>query len=687
MDWVMIWDITRGCDIDEGIVLKQGFGVVPKYLSESENESWGDSGDDDNDDDSNEVTKDDDDDEDDVESDANDEKEASDSEKTDSDEDENLNLNHNDDEEEEKEEEYVRTPGSFEFNDDDEEYDDLYKVVNVRSKDAKHEEVRKGDEEMTDTTHESASQEKSYEQVIEDAHVTLTSLQKTEGSKQISSVSSDFASKFLNLDNVPPVIDEVASMMNVKTPHEESSTQAPLNLSVPVTTIPKTSTFHVTTITPIIQPFSSIPQMTTPTPVPTTELMTSSIPALPDFASLFRFNQRVSALEQGLSQKKAQAEKEKYIDIIEKSMKEIIKDEVKSQLPQILPKEISDFATPVIRITIKESLENVVLAKSSSQLQLTYEAAASLTEFELKKIMLDKLEKSKSYQAVEQHRDLYDALRGREDKDKDEDPPAGSDQGLKKRKTSKDTEPPKGSKSKETKSSLSKGSKSQSKSPGKSAQVEEPVFETADTKMPQDQGDDMGNTEDQPNVEEASKHDWFKKPERPPTPDRDWNAGKQIDFRPPQTWISKMAKAGKPPTTFDKLMSTPIDFSAYVLHNLKIENLTQEHLVGPAFILLKGTCKSRVELEFHFEEWYKAVTDKLDWTNPKGYEYLFDLSKPLPLFKDQGRQVVHVNYFFNNDLEYLKGRSLSSKYTTSTTKTKAAKYDTIEGIEDMVLML
>ncbi|GKF00970.1 hypothetical protein Tco_0027893, partial [Tanacetum coccineum] len=129
---------------------------------------------------------------------------------------------------------------------------------------------------------------------------------------------------------------------------------------------------------------------------------------------------------------------------------------------------------------------------------------------------------------------------------------------------------------------------------------------------------------------------------------------------------------------FDELMSTPIDFSAYVLHNLKIKNLTQEHLVRPAFNLLKGTCKSRVELEYHFEECYKAVTDKLDWTNPKGHEYPFDLSKPLPLIEDQGRQVVPANYFFNKDLEYLKGGSLSNKYTTSTTKTKAAKYDTIK---------
>ncbi|GKD10569.1 hypothetical protein Tco_1190254 [Tanacetum coccineum] len=172
----------------------------------------------------------------------------------------------------------------------------------------------------------------------------------------------------------------------------------------------------------------------------------------------------------------------------------------------------------------------------------------------MKKILLDKLEKSKSYRAAEQHRNLYDALiesyqlekdlyatyskayslkRSLDNKDKDEDPPSRPDQGLKKTKSNKDDEPLRGSKSKDSQSSSSKGTKSQPKSFRKSMQVEEPVFETIDTEMPQDQGGDLGNTEDQPNVEEASKHDWFKKLERPPTLDPDWNVGKQIDFRPP----------------------------------------------------------------------------------------------------------------------------------------------------------
>ncbi|GJV85050.1 ribonuclease H-like domain-containing protein [Tanacetum coccineum] len=72
-----------------------------------------------------------------------------------------------------------------------------------------------------------------------------------------------------------------------------------------------------------------------------------------------------------------------------------------------------------------------------------------------------------------------------------------------------------------------------------------------------------------------------------------------------------------------------------------------------AFNLLKRTCKSHVELEYNFEECYKALTDRLDWNNPEGKEYPFDLSKTLPFIMERGHQVAPVDYFINNDLEYL----------------------------------
>ncbi|GJX14657.1 hypothetical protein Tco_0206415 [Tanacetum coccineum] len=325
-----------------------------------------------------------------------------------------------------------------------------------------------------------------------------------------------------------------------------------------------------------------------------------------------------------------------------------ITEQVKSQLPKILPKEVSNFAPPVLKSMVTKSLKRAVLAKESSQPKSTYEAASSLTEFELKKILIDKMDESQAYLTDDEHKEY---------KDKDEDPFARSDQGLKKRKTSKNAKPT----------------------------TEEPEFEVVDSDMPHDQEENLGNDDEEPKGKVASKRDWFTKPKRPQEPtDPDWNVGKTPQQGPTQSWLMTLASsADKPSKTFDELMSTPIDFSAYIMNGLKITNLTQETLLGPAFKLLKGTRSNYAELEYDFEECYKALSEKLDWDNPKGGDYPFDLTKPLPLVMNGNRQMVPVDYFFNNDLKYLQGGISTMTYTTSITKTKAAQYD-LPGIEDMV---
>ncbi|GJY28855.1 hypothetical protein Tco_0404622 [Tanacetum coccineum] len=55
------------------------------------------------------------------------------------------------------------------------------------------------------------------------------------------------------------------------------------------------------------------------------------------------------------------------------------------------------------------------------------------------------------------------------------------------------------------------------------------------------------------------------------------------------------------------------------------------HDEGHAYNLLKGTCSSNVELEYHFQVCFNALTYRLDWNNPEGDYYPFDLFKPLPL--------------------------------------------------------
>ncbi|GKA48707.1 hypothetical protein Tco_0741665 [Tanacetum coccineum] len=209
---------------------------------------------------------------------------------------------------------------------------------------------------------------------------------------------------------------------------------------------------------------------------------------------------------------------------------------------------------------------------------------------------------------ISSYGDVVTLKRGRDDHDKDEDPSDGSNRG------------------------------SQPKSSGKSAYAEEHGQKVDDLEDQSHQEFSIEN-DDETFIREALDDDESQwNPSGSPTPDRDWHKTKNF-------------------------LATPIDFSAFIMNRLKIKNLTQEVLTSPTYDLIKGMCKSVVELEYHLEEVFKATNDRLDWHNPKGKPYPYDLSKPLPLIKNErGRQVIPWDYFINNDLEYLKGGS-SNKLT------------------------
>ncbi|GKD08072.1 hypothetical protein Tco_1187757, partial [Tanacetum coccineum] len=365
---------------------------------------------------------------------------------------------------------------------------------------------------MTKAQQGNKNLETTQEQVIEDAYVTISTIpKKTEVLVTSSSHSSDLASKFLIFLDIPQTDAEIVSPLDVHVHHEVPRTQAPTLLTIPILVIHESSPVF-TNIPQSSYTFTSTPIQATPTPSLTIET-TNPLSNLPDFSSVFQFNDRITALEKEVADLKKDPlhtqvtslvgshldtrlgeSIQEFMNFLSKSLTARIKEQVKDQLPQILPQEVSNLASPVIEKLIKVSRDEVTLAKESSQPQSTYEATSTLTEFELKKILLNKIEKSQS----------------RKDKDKDEDPSAGSDRGLKKRKTSKDVEPT----------------------------TEEPVFEVADSDMPQDQARNLGDNEDEPRDETAFRYDWFKKPTPPQEPtDPDWNVGKTTKEGPTQTWL------------------------------------------------------------------------------------------------------------------------------------------------------
>ncbi|GJW71054.1 hypothetical protein Tco_0127971 [Tanacetum coccineum] len=233
-----------------------------------------------------------------------------------------------------------------------------------------------------------------------------------------------------------------------------------------------------------------------------------------------------------------------------------------------------------------------------------------------------------------------------QDEDKDEEPSAGPNRGSKRRRAEKEPESTSTPKDKTSKHGKSKKGLNLhlNTSTGKSDQAEEPIHANVDLEEPTHQEFDIGVTKDQPIDETTQLPDWFQKPEKSPTPDRNWNKTLHAAHGPVQPWLSTLAQ--------------------------------------------KEESHSLVELEYFFEEVYKATTDQLDWNNPKGQQYPHDLRKPLPLIPNsRGRQVIPFDHFINNDLVYLSGGVSSRTYTTLVTQTKAADYGDENDNNSMDLLL
>nr|GEZ32349.1 hypothetical protein [Tanacetum cinerariifolium] len=299
-------------------------------------------------------------------------------------------------------------------------------------------------------------------------------------------------------------------------------------------------------------------------------------------------------------------------------MKKIIKGQVKSQV-----KEQVSRILPRIEESVNATLEDKVLTRSSHSSRTSYAIAADLSEMELKKILIEKMEGNKSIQ--------------REDDDQ-EGPSAGSDWGSKRQREGGEHASASTPSETATESAgrSTTGSQSRQLSASESAFAEEPVQTTCQMEEP--------------------SHLVFE-------------IARQTDAR----------------SSFNDLLDTPIDFSNFIMNRLGVATLTPELLAGPTYELMRGSCNSLTELEYHLEEVYKATTDQLDLVNPEGQQYPHNLLQPLSLIpNNRGRRVIPFEHFINNDLEYLRGDASSRKYTTSVTKTKAADYGHIKWIEYLV---
>nr|GEU80553.1 hypothetical protein [Tanacetum cinerariifolium] len=289
-----------------------------------------------------------------------------------------------------------------EGHDEEEEEDELYKDVNINQ--------GRG----IQTTQEA-----------EDSHVTLTPV-NPDGQQQSSSVSSQFVTSMLNLtpDAGMESIFKTTSQMHAQTP----TLVAPLPMSASTLT---SST--IATVTTIQQ------APTLPTTAPSTLLQD-----IPNFGSLFRFDNRLKTLEANFSefmqtnqfagavsailrivQRYMDQRMNEAVKTIDENMQKIIKEQVKEQVKVQVSKIL-----PKIEQNVNEQLEAKVLTRSSNSSKTSYELYKALVEaYESDKIILD------TYGDIITLKRRHD-----DDADKDEEPSAGPDRESKRRKEGNEPE-------------------------------------------------------------------------------------------------------------------------------------------------------------------------------------------------------------------------------------------------------
>ncbi|GJR72901.1 hypothetical protein Tco_0085266 [Tanacetum coccineum] len=501
----------------------------------------------------------------------------------------NLSIYKADDQEKEEEkandddevssDQMVSTEPGYEMSDEEENQEDDDNVMGGEQEDEDDEELY-GDFNLNLDKRDSEMTDAQTNQETEEVHVTLTT-EPPVVQQQSSSISSDMMSKFINPSS-DTVIDSVLN------PNVQSD--IPVNVSVSATTeTPSSDSIIPQLPILIIQSQQQTHDSTTTTTSPTT-----TFPEIPNSTSLFGFERRVSSLETELSELKqtnqfaealsyisgiidnylaskmkdavnvavqlqsnklreeAQAENDEFLKQIDSNIKAIIKDQVKAQVSKIMPK---------VEKYVTESLGAKVFARSSNQPQTSYAATSSLLEFELKKILIDKITENKSMNISDIHKNLYNTLIESYNSDKD-------------------------------------------------------LFASYGDVVTLKRGRD-----DQDKDKEPSRCDHLF-----------------------------------------QVINNFWDLQDWPLH-------------------VQECCGVRIPSGRSIQ----TTNDQLDWHNPERRLYPHDLSKPLHLIPDaRGRLIIPYDHFINNDLEYLKGKSSSRKYTTLITKTKAADYGHIKWIKDKI---
>nr|GFA93110.1 hypothetical protein [Tanacetum cinerariifolium] len=316
------------------------------------------------------------------------------------------------------------------------------------------------------------------------------------------------------------------------------------------------------TPTPIMT-LSTIATITTSSdaPIPPTTIPSIILENLPTFDSVFRFDERLKSLETTFSEYR---QTNLFVDVVSvipgivhqymaQQMTEAVREAVQIQTDRLqdsFQRENDEFLR-----TIDENMKKIIKGTS-------YAVATDLSETELKKILIEKMEGNKSIQRSDEQQNLYKA----------KDPSQDQTGGL------KDEE--------------KEGSMHQ--------------LALYLKQLPRVQADLPQGAEDQPIVQTSQHPEWFSQPRRPPTSNHDWNKTLPAAQENAQSWISVLAKQTDARSSFNELLDTLIDFYNFIMNRLGVDTLTPELLAGPTYELMRRSYYGHIK-------WIEDLAPRAMW--------------------------------------------------------------------------
>ncbi|GJW80324.1 hypothetical protein Tco_0144299 [Tanacetum coccineum] len=338
-----------------------------------------------------------------------------------------------DDERTKSEREVAESDKADEETDNDEEIhndEEVHEDEEVHDDDEKHDNDEVADEEKADEEMPQRKLMKTDQAAKDDqagALISVTQKEKPElpPTRSSLSLSSDYGNQFLNVSSDVSMVGIVKEIVDIEI---NSLLDIPVQQEIP--RVQQTPLLDVLV--------SVIPTMTTPTPSttpPTTEAQATIVSTTEPSPTMLL---RLSELE-----KKVEAySKVDHSEVFEEFVQANVRNKVRNQLP----KAMSEFFEPRLERTVRDVLKKFLPTLLKSSTSSTF--IDSFTEYELKNMVYNKMQKCRLYHTHEKHLDIYNVLirsigldeaiakgeidgtkvlKKRRHDDKDEDPPADSE--------------------------------------------------------------------------------------------------------------------------------------------------------------------------------------------------------------------------------------------------------------------